>query len=73
MNKILHRLLMAALGTAAIFTINALNTLTEASPAAEFEGTGIHQDRVFPADAITGKIVTGKFPAPGFSRTQNGL
>lgn len=47
MNQILHRLLMAALGTAAIFTINTLNALTEASPAAEFEGTKLHQDRVF--------------------------
>jgi hypothetical protein len=45
MNKILHRLLMAALGTAAIFTINTLNALTEASPAAEFDGIEISQDR----------------------------
>ncbi|NJK75961.1 MAG: hypothetical protein HC849_08895 [Oscillatoriales cyanobacterium RU_3_3] len=45
MEKILHRLLMAALGTAAIFTINALNTLTEASPAAEFDGAEILLNR----------------------------
>lgn len=45
MNKILHRLLMAALGTAAIFTINTLNSLTEASPAAEFDGTILRHDR----------------------------
>lgn len=45
MDKILHRLLMAALGTAAIFTINTLNTLTDASPAAEFDGTKIRQNQ----------------------------
>ncbi|MFB8792643.1 MAG: hypothetical protein U7126_00025 [Microcoleus sp.] len=48
MNKILHRLLMAALGTAAIFTINTLNTLTEASAAGKFDETEIHQTGVFP-------------------------
>jgi hypothetical protein len=55
MNKILHRLAMAALGTAAIFTINTLNTLNEASAAAEFDGTEINQHRVFPV------IVPGDF------------
>lgn len=48
MNKILHRLLMAALGTAAISTINTLNTLTEASAAGKFDETPIHRAGVFP-------------------------
>ncbi|MBD1829250.1 hypothetical protein NDI47_23750 [Microcoleus vaginatus GB1-A2] len=48
MNKILHRLGMAALGTAAIFTINTLNNLTEASAAANFDGTEINQEGVRP-------------------------
>lgn len=48
MNKILHRLLMAGLGTAAIFTINTLNTLTEASAAGKFDETQIHPAGVFP-------------------------
>jgi hypothetical protein len=39
---------MAALGTAAIFTINTLNTLTEASAAGKFDETEIHQTGVFP-------------------------
>jgi hypothetical protein len=49
MNKILHRLTMAALGTAAIFSINTLNSLTEASAAANFDGTEINQHRILPA------------------------
>lgn len=48
MNKILHRLAMAALGTAAIFTINTLNNLTEASAAANFDGAEINQQGVGP-------------------------
>ena len=48
MNKILHRLAMAALGTAAIFTINTLNNLTEASAAGKFDQPEIHQNSVFP-------------------------
>lgn len=47
MSKILHRLAMAALGTAAIFTINTLNNLTEASAAGKFEQPEIHQNQVF--------------------------
>ncbi len=45
MNKILHRLAMAALGTAAIFTINTLNNLTEASA---FDGVEIYPEGVEP-------------------------
>lgn len=48
MSKILHRLAMAALGTAAIFTINTLNNLTEASAAGKFDQPEIHQNNVFP-------------------------
>ena len=48
MSKILHRLAMAALGTAAIFTINTLNNLTEASAAGKFDQSEIHQNTVFP-------------------------
>lgn len=48
MNNILHRLLMAALGTAAIVTINTLNTLTEASAAGKFDETAIHPAGFFP-------------------------
>ncbi|MEG4116295.1 hypothetical protein QUA43_02200 [Microcoleus sp. N9_B4] len=48
MSKILHRLAMAALGTAAIFTINTLNNLTEASAAGKFDQPEIHQNTVFP-------------------------
>ncbi len=48
MSKILHRLVMAALGTAAIFTINTLNNLTEASAAGKFDQQPeIHQNTVF--------------------------
>jgi hypothetical protein len=46
MSKILHRLAMAALGTAAISTINTLNNLTEASATAKFDGTEINQEGV---------------------------
>ena len=46
MSKILHRLAMAALGTAAISTINTLNNLTEASATAKFDGAEINQDGV---------------------------
>ncbi|NJK74358.1 MAG: hypothetical protein HC942_10055 [Microcoleus sp. SU_5_6] len=49
MNKILHRLTMAALGTAAIFSINTLNSLNEASAAANLDGTEINQHRILPA------------------------
>lgn len=48
MSKILHRLAMAALGTAAIITINTLNNLTEASAAAKFDGAEINQEGVGP-------------------------
>ncbi|MBE9092552.1 MULTISPECIES: hypothetical protein [Microcoleaceae] len=48
MSKILHRLGMAALGTAAIFTINTLNNLTEASAAGKFDQPETHQNNVFP-------------------------
>ncbi|MEK0178836.1 MAG: hypothetical protein P2A85_02785 [Microcoleus anatoxicus] len=48
MNNVLHRLAMAALATAAIFTINTLNNLTEASAAAKFEGSEINQTETFP-------------------------
>ena len=48
MSKILHRLAMAALGTAAIFTINTLNNLTEASATAKFDEVEINQDGVKP-------------------------
>ncbi len=48
MSKILHRLAMAALGTAAIFTINTLNNLTEASATAKFDGVEIYQEGVEP-------------------------
>ena len=47
MNKILHRLAMAGLGTAAICTINTLNNLTEASAAGKFDQPEIHQNKVF--------------------------
>jgi len=47
MSKILHRLAMAALGTAAIFTINTLNNLTEASAAGKFDQPEIHQNKLF--------------------------
>ncbi|MEG3896222.1 MULTISPECIES: hypothetical protein [unclassified Microcoleus] len=47
MSKILHRLAMAALGTGAIFTINTLNNLTEASAAGKFDQSEIHQNQVF--------------------------
>ncbi|MBD0392468.1 MAG: hypothetical protein ICV52_00960 [Microcoleus sp. C1-bin4] len=46
MSKILHRLAMAALGTAAISTINTLNNLTEASATAKFDGVEISQEGV---------------------------
>ena len=46
MSKILHRLAMAALGTAAIFTINTLNNLTEASATAKFDEVEINQEGV---------------------------
>ena len=46
MSKILHRLAMAALGTAAISTINTLNNLTEASATAKIEGAEINQEGV---------------------------
>ncbi|XZO02546.1 MAG: hypothetical protein ACM65L_01755 [Microcoleus sp.] len=45
MNNVLHRLAMAALATAAIFTINTLNNLTEASAAAKFDGSEINNQR----------------------------
>jgi len=48
MTKVLHRLAMAALGTAAIFTINTLNNLTEASAAGKFDQPEVHQNNVFP-------------------------
>ncbi|MEG3989790.1 hypothetical protein QUA20_12635 [Microcoleus sp. Pol7_A1] len=48
MSKILHRLAMAALGTGAIFTINTLNNLTEASAAGKFDQSEIHQNTAFP-------------------------
>lgn len=47
MSKILHRLAMAALGTAAIFTINTLNSLTEASAAGKFDQPEVHQNKLF--------------------------
>ncbi|MCC3409215.1 MAG: hypothetical protein JGK17_27335 [Microcoleus sp. PH2017_10_PVI_O_A] len=48
MSKILHRLAMAALGTAAIFAINTLNNLTEASAAGKFDQQPrIHQNTLF--------------------------
>lgn len=50
MTKILHRLAMAALGTAAIFTINTLNNLTEVSAAGKFDQPEVHQNNVFPLD-----------------------
>ncbi|MGL5058519.1 MAG: hypothetical protein ACRC62_00960 [Microcoleus sp.] len=59
MNKILHRLLMAALGTAAIFTINTLNAVTEASPAAELDRPEIRQDKIFPV-SVTNNIVSDR-------------
>jgi hypothetical protein len=46
MSKILHRLAMAALGTAAISTINTLNNLTEASATAKFDGSEINHGGV---------------------------
>ncbi|MEG4633131.1 hypothetical protein QUB56_26715 [Microcoleus sp. AR_TQ3_B6] len=46
MSKILHRLAMAALGTAAISTINTLNNLTEASATAKFDGAEINQEGI---------------------------
>jgi len=46
MSKILHRLAMAALGTAAISTINTLNNLTEASATAKFDGVEVNQEGV---------------------------
>lgn len=46
MSKILHRLAMAALGTAAISTINTLNNLTEASATAKFDEVEINQEGV---------------------------
>ena len=46
MSQILHRLAMAALGTAAISTINTLNNLTEASATAKFDGAEINQEGV---------------------------
>lgn len=48
MNNILHRLAMAALATAAIFTINTLNNLTEASATTKFGGPEINQRETFP-------------------------
>jgi hypothetical protein len=48
MSKILHRLAMAALGTAAISTINTLNNLTEASATAKFDGVEIYPEGVEP-------------------------
>ncbi len=48
MNNILYRLAMAALATAAIFTINTLNNLTEQSATAKFDGTAINQRETFP-------------------------
>ena len=48
MNIILHRLAMAALATAAIFTINTLNNLTEASATRKLDGTQINQTETFP-------------------------
>ena len=47
MSKILHRLAMAALGTAALSTINTINNLTEASAAGKFDQPEIHQNKVF--------------------------
>ena len=47
MNNILHRLAMAALATAAIFTINTLNNLTESSATAKFDGAEINQRETF--------------------------
>ena len=47
MSKILHRLAMAALGTAALSTINTINNLTEASAAGKFDQPEIHQNQVF--------------------------
>lgn len=47
MNNILHRLAMAALATAAIFTINTLNNLTEASATTKFGGAEINQRETF--------------------------
>ncbi|MEG4234424.1 hypothetical protein QUA40_20320 [Microcoleus sp. Pol11C3] len=48
MSKILHRLAMAALGTAAIFTINTLNNLTEASAAGKFDQPETYQNTIIP-------------------------
>jgi hypothetical protein len=48
MNNILHRLAMAALATAAIFTINTLNNLTEGSATTKFDGAEINQRETFP-------------------------
>jgi hypothetical protein len=56
MNKVLHRLLMAGLGTAAIFTINTLNTLTQASATAKFDTTEIHPATVLPV-AVPGQNI----------------
>ncbi|MEG5139306.1 MULTISPECIES: hypothetical protein [unclassified Microcoleus] len=53
MSKILHRLAMAALGTAAIFTINTLNNLTEASAAGKFDQPEVHQNTVFPVALLS--------------------
>jgi hypothetical protein len=47
MNNILHRLAMATLATAAIFTINTLNNLTEASATTKFGGAQINQRETF--------------------------
>jgi hypothetical protein len=48
MNNILHRLAMATLATAAIFTINTLNNLTEESAAAKINGAEINLRETFP-------------------------
>ncbi len=47
MNNILHRLAMAALATAAIFTINTLNNLTESSATTKIDGAEINQRETF--------------------------
>ncbi|MFM9266295.1 hypothetical protein [Tychonema sp. BBK16] len=48
MNNILHRLAMATLATAAIFTINTLNNLTESSATTKFDGAEINHRETFP-------------------------
>lgn len=48
MNNVLQRLGTAALATAAIFTMNTLNNLTEASASTKFDDSQINQKQNFP-------------------------